>query len=346
MLLGLHNRTCTDDNNCGTYDSKPKEIEECKYLGNCFDNLINCHDNLCEEGVDCGGSCEKKCPVIEKPLSNITIVTPVFEFPKTVCEKHINIYDPSLWYFLIIIMLAIIIRVVYNRYYISKLYMGDKITPLIRAKKIRSSKRKTLLFTITLIFLMLVSLLYSYYFLLCPTDFFKYSWMLVVALLIIPLIIHTVMKRFEYSESRHINKTRELDDIHYQNLVKMIELENNMLADEENAIANKLYELSKHEEFRDLLTKDKNIKEIYKNLVELYTAYKDKKNPFNIEKTICDEIDALDSDELFKSAIDNHPDLKHIFDRLKKLYAQYGEKQKMYDKLDEIEQQSKKKEKE
>jgi len=72
--------------------------------------------------------------------------------------------------------------------------------------------------------------------------------------------------------------------------------------------------------------------------VKLYDEYKEKKNPFNIEKNICDEINALDSDELFKSVIVKHSELKHIFERLKKLYAQYGEKQKMYDKLDELEQ--------
>ena len=337
-LLGIRNRTCVDRNSCGSYDNKPKEIEECVYLGNCFDNLINCHDNNCEDGVDCGGPCEKKCLKTEQPLSDLTIKIPRLEFPRATCEKHIHLSDPALWYFLIIIISAILLRLLFTKYYIFKLYKDDKLKPLDRARKIRSSKRKTLLFTITLVSLMIIALLYSYYFLLCPSDFFRYSWMLIVALLLIPLVIHAMMKRLEYNENKHIDKTKELDDIHYQNLVKMIEIENNILAEEENAIANKLYELSKKEEFKEVLEKDKNIKEIYKNLVRLYTDYKDKKNPFNIEKNICDEIDALDSDELFKSAMGKHSELKNIFERLKKLYAQYGEKQKMYDKLDELEQ--------
>ncbi|MGV8086064.1 MAG: hypothetical protein ACP5N1_00380 [Candidatus Woesearchaeota archaeon] len=343
FMLGVRNRTCIDQNNCGSYDEKPREVEECIYLGTCFDNIINCHNDDCEDGVDCGGPCDKECPLVEQPLSEIVVKLPKLEFPKSICEKHINIFDPALWVFLSIIMLSVLIRLGYAKYYVSGLNKNDKINPLTRAKNIRSMKRKNLLFILTLIFLTIVSLMYTYYFLLCPTDFFKYFWMLILALILIPLIIHAVMKKFEYSEFKHINKNKKLDDIHYQNLVKMIELENNILAEEENAIANKLYELSKKEEFKDLMETDKNLKDIYHTLVKLYTEYKDKKNPFNMEKNICEKIDALEFDVLFKSSVEKHSELKNIFERLKKLYVQYGEKQKMYDKLDEIEQSDSKK---
>jgi len=188
----------------------------------------------------------------------------------------------------------------------------------------------------------IISLIYSYYFLLCPSDFFHYSWMLALALIFVPSVIHAVMKKLEYSESKHIYHNIKMEDTHYQSLVKMIELENSMLADEENALANKLYELSKKDEFKDFLEKDLNLKEIYKNLVRLYSEYKDKKNPFNMERAVCDEINSLDDDVLFKEQIGKHPEMKNIFDRLKKLYSHYEEKQKLYDKLDEIEQENKK----
>jgi len=28
-------------------------------MGTCFDNIINCHDDSCEEGPDCGGPVRK-----------------------------------------------------------------------------------------------------------------------------------------------------------------------------------------------------------------------------------------------------------------------------------------------
>ena len=124
----------------------------------------------------------------------------------------------------------------------------------------------------------------------------------------------------------------------------MIELQNNMLGEEENAIANKLYELSKKEEFKEFLEQNQNLKEIYANLVKLYTDYKEKKNPFNVEKSVCDEINALDLDESFKTQVSKHPEMKQIFERLKKLYSHYEEKQKLYDKLDELEQSMQKEE--
>jgi hypothetical protein len=337
-MLGIRNRTCNDRNNCGTYNNKPKEVEECKYIGTCFDNLINCHNDKCEEGIDCGGPCEKKCPIIEQPLVNISIKLPVLEIPTHVCERHISLDNSALLWFLIIICLSIVIRIIYTKICVNRLRKSEKLAPLERAKKIRSAKRKAWLFTITLIFLMAVSVLYFYYFLLCPSDFAKYFWMLFVALILIPFVIHAVMKKLEYNESVHIYKNRELDDVHYQSLVKMIELENNILADEENAIANQLYGLSRKDEFKELMDKDTNLKEIYKNLVRLYTDYNEKKNPFNVEKNICEEIDALDSDELFKTELLKHQEMKHIFERLKKLYSQYGEKQELYNKLDELEQ--------
>ncbi len=341
-ILGIRNRNCTDSNSCGSYTNKPKEVEECTYLGTCFDNLINCHDNKCEEGIDCGGPCEKKCAIIEQPLINISVKLPSFEIPKHVCERHLQFLNPALWMFLVVIVVSILGRIIYDNVHVDKLRKNETLTPLDRSKKIRSAKRKTLLFTITLIFLAAVSLLYAYYFLLCPSDFLKYSWLLVLAIAIIPFVVHAVMRKFEYNESKHIYKSKRLEDVHYQSLVKMIELENNILAEEENAIANRLYELSKKDEFREFLDHDQTLKDIYKNLVRLYSEYKEKKNPFNVEKTVCDEINELDSDPAFKAHISTHPEMKHIFERLQKLYSHYEEKQKLYDKLDELEQTAQK----
>jgi hypothetical protein len=153
------------------------------------------------------------------------------------------------------------------------------------------------------------------------------------------------MRKFEYSETEHFDKTKKLEDMHYQSIVRIIDMENNMLADEENNLANKLYELSKKKEFKDLMEDNPVLKDVYKNLVRLYSEYNEKKNPFNVEKNICDEINSLDVDENFKKSVSMHPEMKQIFDRLKKLYLQYEEKQKLYDKLDQIENDEKKTEK-
>lgn len=63
---GTQDRTCYDSNSCGTTKGKPLLIRECEYIGTCQDGIKNCHDNSCEEGIDCGGPCVT-CKSIEVP---------------------------------------------------------------------------------------------------------------------------------------------------------------------------------------------------------------------------------------------------------------------------------------
>jgi hypothetical protein len=335
-LLGVRTRSCYDANSCGTYDSKPKEAEECVYVGSCFDALINCHDGGCEEGLDCGGPCQKKCSVLEQALQNVTVKVPTLAIPKEICSRHIELNNKGLWIFLAVISLAFVARYIYADRYVRRLRKNEQLKTLERSRKIYSSKQKTLLFSITLLALTCIALLYSYFFLLCPNDFISYSWILIVLLILAPLTIHTIMRKNEYSVTEHVTKEKKLGDIHYQNIMKMMELENNILAEEENEISSKLYELSRKEDFQQLMEAHPQLKNIYKDIINLCTQYKDKKNPYTLEKDFCGQINALDKDEQFKKELQKHPDLRTLFERLHKLYVQYEEKEKLYEKLEEM----------
>jgi hypothetical protein len=59
-------RTCADLNKCTTNKHMPELIQTCEYIGTCNDGIKNCHDGSCEEGVDCGGTCNA-CKSIEVP---------------------------------------------------------------------------------------------------------------------------------------------------------------------------------------------------------------------------------------------------------------------------------------
>lgn len=63
---GTQVRTCTDLNKCATTKNIPKLVQDCEYVGTCEDGIKNCHDDSCEEGVDCGGPCNT-CKSIEVP---------------------------------------------------------------------------------------------------------------------------------------------------------------------------------------------------------------------------------------------------------------------------------------
>jgi len=66
---GIQTRTCIDLADCGTEFRKPFESMDCEYVGTCSDLIKNCHDGLCEEGVDCGGPCPP-CPTCFDGIQN------------------------------------------------------------------------------------------------------------------------------------------------------------------------------------------------------------------------------------------------------------------------------------
>jgi uncharacterized membrane protein YgcG len=336
-VIGVQNRSCYDANGCGTYNSKPLEVQECIYEGSCFDNLINCHNSLCEEGVDCGGPCEKKCSAFEQPFQNMTISVPKFEMPKTFCEKKFDFTNFGFWIFIIILLLSVIIRYYIERYLIEKAKKNENLNSLSRSRKIIAEQRITKLFIISVIFLAIGFLTYSYFFLLCPNIFFEYGWLLLLFILIAPLAVYAISRDLAYNERIHFDKEKRLDDLHYQSLVKMIDLENTILSDEETVLANKIYELSKNDEIKDIMFKYPEIKKIYKLMMELYDKYSEKKNPFDLEKDLCDTVYQLKQDVEFNKRITPYPELKEIFERLQSLYQQYEEKQKLYDQIDKIE---------
>lgn len=332
-IIGLQNRSCFDKNGCGTYTNKPLEIQECTYEGNCFDGLINCHDGSCEEDVDCGGPCEKKCAIIEQPLQNITIKIPKLELPQQTCERKFDFKNIGFWIFIMILIIAILLRIYFQNLIIEKTRKNEEINALSRSRRIVGEYRKTKIFIISIIFLSIGFLVYGYFFLLCPNIFFEYSWLLLLFIMIAPLAIYAISKNLAYNEQIHLEKQKHLDDLHYQNLMKIIEMENKILSEEENIIANKLYELSKNDEIKEIMFKYPDIKQIYKLIMELYDEYSKNNNPFDMEKDFCDKISKLKSDEEFIKRISLYPEMKEIFDRLEKLYQQYEEKQKLYDEL-------------
>ena len=66
---GIQTRTCNDLAECGTEFRKPFESMDCEYVGTCFDLIKNCHQDLCEIGVDCGGPCSA-CPTCFDGIQN------------------------------------------------------------------------------------------------------------------------------------------------------------------------------------------------------------------------------------------------------------------------------------
>jgi len=69
LASGIQIRTCIDLAGCGTEFKKPFESMDCEYVGTCSDLIKNCHQDLCEVGVDCGGPCPT-CPTCFDNIQN------------------------------------------------------------------------------------------------------------------------------------------------------------------------------------------------------------------------------------------------------------------------------------
>lgn len=70
-ICGYQTRECKDLKKCKSNLTLPGIMQECYYVlnPNCNDGVKNCHNNSCELGIDCGGSCSA-CPTCNDGIKN------------------------------------------------------------------------------------------------------------------------------------------------------------------------------------------------------------------------------------------------------------------------------------
>ena len=70
-ICGFQIRNCTDLNSCNSDKDRPAYKQECYFTENpsCDDKIKNCHDGKCEVLVDCGGPCSD-CPTCSDGIKN------------------------------------------------------------------------------------------------------------------------------------------------------------------------------------------------------------------------------------------------------------------------------------
>jgi hypothetical protein len=180
-------------------------------------------------------------------------------------------------------------------------------------------------------------MIYYYFFGICRDDNIKYLWLLFGLLTVAPIIIHRIMKFFEYTDEYKEEKYEKLLSRHYKNIMQLVSIENEHLMEIEQAIADNIFNLSQEGKFKEILDKYPEIKKIHKALLSLYDNYHDNKNPFAIERDLCIGISDLEKNKDFLKLIQSEPRLNAILNSLKGLYKHYEEKQHLYDELDEIE---------
>lgn len=316
-IQNCHDGSCEEGVDCGG---------PCPKCPSCFDGIENCHDSACEEGVDCGGSCEKKCPTVQ-----LTI-------PGFVCKKDFNPLSNQSISFFIVLLVIIAIDIIYSRSRINAIGKNKNLADIKRAKSILSARRRMYLFIFITLLIALILYLYYYLFVMCEVSY-RFLWLLLIILFVSPLLIHEIIRYLEYTESKRLSKVEALLSTHYKQIENLIRIENENLSELEEEIAEELYRLLEKPEYKgkENVEEVKLLNEIYKELVILYSRYKEKKNPLANEKILCDDIYKLVEDPRYKYLIQRDANLTSISVKLKLLYMQYEEKQKLYDEMGKIE---------
>ena len=317
-IQNCHDGACEEGIDCGG---------PCPPCPTCFDGKQNCHDGSCEEGIDCGGPCERKCLGIQIPI-------PGFE-----CKKDFNPLSNQSIFFFIIILIIILINIYYSLKKIKDIEKKKKLSDIHRAKAILSVRRRMYLFIFITLLISLILYLYYYFFIMCEVEY-RFLWLLLILLFISPLIIHELIRFLEFTEKKRLKKLEEVLNTHYKQIENLIRLENENLIELEEELADELYRLLEKPEYKAKENSEemKLLKDVYKELVFLYSRYKERENPIEKEKILCDDIYKLLEDKRYAELVQKDIRLTRIISKLKLLYKQYEEKQKLYDEMGKIEE--------
>jgi len=112
---GIQIRNCLDINSCNSTKNKPQEIQFCHYteIPSCSDGIKNCHDDLCEFLVDCGGPCNA-CPTCSDKIRNQDEEDIDCGGPCPACpvEKPLIAKIPFLYIFVAIIISILVVLII------------------------------------------------------------------------------------------------------------------------------------------------------------------------------------------------------------------------------------------
>jgi hypothetical protein len=364
-VFSLQYRNCSDINDCGTTLLQPPLVQQCAYTPLCTDGVMNgletgvdcggpcppcphCYDGVQDMGetdVDCGGPCPA-CPSCSDGTKNqgetgVDCGGPckqckkLFEFPKLICERRIAFWNPYFIGFIGLIVLIISGSIFFFSRKMRKVHVAGDID-VQHAIKAVGIKRRMYLFILTTLIIALILFLYYFFVGTCYELNVQMLWLLLLALVMVPVIIHFVMKIFEFSEQRFINRMRRLHDTHYRQIMDLIGIENRYLMEVEEDIAEHIRLLQNNVAFTEKLKAFPELKKIYKELLMLFDVYKKESTPYGEERVLLDDVHKLAERQDFKTLAQEAAEVNYILEKLKILFKMYGEKQGFYDELERM----------
>ncbi len=316
----IQTRDCTDISICGTYRNKPAEKKACVYDG---------------EKIDVPS------PVEEKPGKPRLQQALEISLPEIVCEQETNpLKNGGIWFFLLIVAI-IAVRIYSLEKQLETVKHKKNLDDVKRAKLLFAIKRKAYMFIGVMVFFAIVIYLFYVFFFLCQINFTA-LWILIFGTIILPIIINQFIRFFEYHEQEKIIMLEESADIHYQEIKKLVVIENGIIADIESELALMFEDLSSEDDFKSLLNTFSEVKKIYGEITKLYDSYKHNSVSEKKEALLVNDIFELANEDNFSYVVEKSPKLKLFYDKLLLLYKHYEEKQGLYNELAKAEKDLKK----
>jgi hypothetical protein len=301
---------------------------------------------FCEEGIDCGGPC-RPCDSCENGIQDWTETgldcgglycppctqPPVIHVPLPVCRKDINPLRNDLIFFLLIMLVIIVGRVWYGIRQLKESESSKETTDVDKAKTRYRIKRDIYTFVGIILAITIILYFYYYYFVLCEAEP-KYLWWLLFLLLVVPLAVWAVIRRFEYNEKAKLRKLERALDAHRKHLIRLVEIENSALQQLEKELGDDIYRLLHSKELGQLFNDFPDLAAAYRNMMSLYERYRDHENPFELERELCEQVYRLETDKQFTALAKERPEVGAVYKKLRLLYQHYETKQQLYDLID------------
>lgn len=324
---GYRTRKCVDINKCGTKQKKPSEIAECAYQPTCFDGIQNggetgidcggpcppclkhnCFDgiqNQNETGIDCGGPC-KPCEV--KKFAKI----PSIEIPGI-----FKIYRQFPWLLILMIAVLLTLTVASDQIYVRQITKKELKEYRESIRKYRPIRRKLHKFVINTAVVTLISSVYIYSFSNNMDDMIKYSWIPIILILLTPLVVSIIIRKYTYYEYKKRKKEQRLKQTHKRELLQLVKVENELLFDLEVKIRKNIYDSAVKHKFDSFPAVYNEINPIYGNLASLGKKREERIDLLGIHSQILDKILAMIENETLIKASKEYPEFMSILKLLK-----------------------------
>ena len=336
---GYQTRRCIDLNKCGTTKKKPDERQECIYIGTCSDGIQNCHDGLCEEGIDCGGPC-KPCPTPPSCFDGIQ------NCHDGLCEEGIDCGGPCPpceikkyakipflekplciagypWILLILVSIIMTLTTAGDRIYIKKITKRE--IKEYRKKMLRYRKVRHRLYALSIAACSII-LIISFFIYLnqCKeASWLFYFWVPLVIILGVTTLTY-LNKKWKYDEFRKKREEKRLIETDKREKESLIKIEEKTLLKLELNIGRKIYNSISLLEFNEDIIN--LFKDIYRSIRNLTKIREDILKSLETSQETKELINKLNSDEILINISKKYFEFSEILNNIKNLSRELAKK--------------------